>query len=123
MDKKTLRRIIENLKKDSLIITKDFQIKIKPHSNTSVNTKTEGFGQIITKTILLAPDCKLTDDELMRENQTIANPTNKKVKHEYLYSDEEEEIESNLASIDYSEKVKNSLLPTEKTTRVLRSSK
>jgi hypothetical protein len=39
MDKKTLRRIIENLKKDSLIITKDFQIKIKPHSNHSVNSQ------------------------------------------------------------------------------------
>lgn len=39
MDKKTLRRIIENLKKDSLIITKDFQIKIRPHSNHSVNSQ------------------------------------------------------------------------------------
>ena len=30
MDKKTLRRIIENLKRDELIKTKDFQIQIKP---------------------------------------------------------------------------------------------
>lgn len=38
--------------------------------------------QVITKVILLSPDCKLTDEELMRENQTIANPTNKKLKTE-----------------------------------------
>jgi hypothetical protein len=47
----------------------------------------------------------LTDEELMRENQTIANPTNKKVKHELLTSDEDEDIEMS-ASVDYSEKVK-----------------
>lgn len=43
------------------------------------------------KTILLAPDCHLTEDELMRFNQTIANPTNRLVKQELAASSEEEE--------------------------------
>ncbi len=34
------------------------------------------------KTLLLSPDCKLSDDELMKNNMTIANPTNKKIKTE-----------------------------------------
>ena len=34
------------------------------------------------KTIILAPDCKLSDEELMQDNETIANPTNKKIKTE-----------------------------------------
>ena len=40
------------------------------------------------KRLLLSPDCKLTDDELMRDNPTIANPTNKKIKVEELSEDE-----------------------------------
>ena len=34
------------------------------------------------KTVILAPDCQLSDQELMQENETIANPTNKKIKAE-----------------------------------------
>lgn len=86
MDKKTLRRIIENLKRDNLIRTKDFQIQIKPSGQSFSDGKQ---GQTILKTILLAPDCELTEEELMRENQTIANPTNRHVKQEPSSSDEE----------------------------------
>jgi len=34
------------------------------------------------KTVILAPDCDLSDEALMIENETIANPTNKKIKTE-----------------------------------------
>jgi hypothetical protein len=105
MDKKTLRRIIENLKRDNLIKTKDFQIQIKPSSLTVSDNKHSIYeGQMILKTILLAPDCTLTDEDLMRENQTIANPTNKKNKHELASSDEDEHDFS--ASVDSLAKVK-----------------
>jgi hypothetical protein len=30
------------------------------------------------KTVILAPDCRITDEQLMHDNETIANPTNKK---------------------------------------------
>jgi hypothetical protein len=62
MDKKTLRRIIENLKRDGLLLAKDFKVTIKPYKQE------DGEGQMIVKTLLLAPDCKLTDEELMRDN-------------------------------------------------------
>jgi len=32
----------------------------------------------VVKTVILAPDNKITDEQLMQDNQTIANPTNKK---------------------------------------------
>ena len=38
--------------------------------------------QVQVKTVILAPDCQLSDQELMQENETIANPTNKKIKAE-----------------------------------------
>ena len=36
----------------------------------------------MVKTVILAPDCQLSDAALMQENETIANPTNKKLKNE-----------------------------------------
>ena len=38
--------------------------------------------QVVLKTVILAPDCDLSDEALMIENETIANPTNKKIKTE-----------------------------------------
>lgn len=32
--------------------------------------------------MILAPECQLSDEALMQENETIANPTNKKLKAE-----------------------------------------
>jgi hypothetical protein len=68
MDKKTLRRIIDNLKSDGLIETRDFQVSIKEHNQV--------------KTLLLKPGLKISDEDLMLVNATIANPTNKKIKQE-----------------------------------------
>ena len=44
--------------------------------------KKKGMGQsqVVVKTVILAPDCELSDEALMQENETIANPTNKKIK-------------------------------------------
>lgn len=41
-----------------------------------------GQSQVVVKTVILAPDCDLSDEALMQENETIANPTNKKFKTE-----------------------------------------
>ena len=41
-----------------------------------------GQSQVVVKTVILAPDCDLSDEALMQENETIANPTNKKNKAE-----------------------------------------
>ena len=38
--------------------------------------------QVVVKTLILAPNCQLSDEALMQENETIANPTNKKLKAE-----------------------------------------
>jgi hypothetical protein len=69
---------------------------------------------MIVKTLLLAPDCKLTDEELMRDNQTIANPTNKKFKHELSETITEHSFES----LDIKTERVSSITPS---TRVLRS--
>ena len=34
----------------------------------------------MVKTVILAPDCQLSDEALMQENETIANPTGRKTK-------------------------------------------
>ena len=75
MDKKTLRRIIENLKRDKLLDTRDFKVSIKP---------TRGEEQLVIKTVLLAPFCTKSDSEIMLECEAIANPTGKKKEEEVV---------------------------------------
>lgn len=78
MDKKTLRRIIDNLKSDGLIETRVFQVSIKELNQV--------------KTLLLKPGLKISDEDLMLVNATIANPTNKKIKQEQSSGDQSELI-------------------------------
>lgn len=77
MDKKTLRRIIDNLKSDGLVKTKDFQVQIKAAGGPEAGIEVPDV--LMLKTLLLTPDCVMTDAELMQDNPTISNPTNKKV--------------------------------------------
>ena len=60
MDKKTLRKIIENLKSHNLVQTKDFKVNIK-----SMECLDDDAGIKVTKTLLLTPDCNLTNEELI----------------------------------------------------------
>ena len=84
MDKKTLKRIIENLRKQGLVQIKNFRVTI--YQSTLDNTSdfshdasvADGDVQHIVKTVILAPHCHITDEQLMLDNETIANPTNKK---------------------------------------------
>jgi hypothetical protein len=84
MDKKTLKRIIDNLRKQGLVQTKNFRVSIYQSNldNTSDFSHdasvAEGDVQHIVKTVILAPHCFITDEQLMLDNETIANPTNKK---------------------------------------------
>ena len=63
MDKKTLRKIIENLKQHNFLQTKDFKVSTKPLFEG--DTVGGGGGQQITKTLLLTPECTLTNEELI----------------------------------------------------------
>ena len=38
--------------------------------------------QVVVKTVILTPECELSDEALMQENETIANPTGRKMKTE-----------------------------------------
>lgn len=49
-----------------------------------------GQSQVVVKTVILAPDCDLSDEALMQENETIANPTNKKNKAEVSMTPKQE---------------------------------
>lgn len=84
MDKKTLKRIIENLRKVGLVLTKNFKVTIYQANESDSDYISEhslvGTDQLqhVVKTIILAPDCMISDEQLMQDNETIANPTNKK---------------------------------------------
>jgi len=54
------------------------------NDNVAIGGKKRGGtqSQVVVKTLILAPDCQLSDEALMQENETIANPTNKKLKTE-----------------------------------------
>jgi len=58
---------------------------------------------LIIKTVLLSPNCLLTDDELMLLNTTISNPTNRQIKQEKslisLTESDEDEVFSNSSII------------------------
>ena len=67
------------------------------------------------KTLLLSPDCKLSDDELMKNNTTIANPTNKKVKTE------EDDYQESSVDKTFKNKIKSEVVaPTERVLRPMR---
>lgn len=80
MDKKTLKRIVENLESAGLLRTREFNVKIKAQFGKDSET--------IRKTVLLSLDCGLTDEQLIEDNPTINNPTNRKPKREF--SDDED---------------------------------
>ena len=68
IDKKTLKRIVEKLKKDRLVKTVDFLVNI---------TQADGFGQQnMVKTLVLDVDFDEKASVLL-ENPTIQNPTNR----------------------------------------------
>jgi hypothetical protein len=107
MDKKTLKRIIENLREVELVKTKDFPIYL-PNSNTvsdvfnKAREKDEdgefvpseldqesnftSNAKPVIKQLVLAPDCNLSVSELSK-NPTIANPTNRQTWDKILNSD------------------------------------
>ena len=98
MDKKTLKRIIENLREVELVKTKDFPIYLFTNSSNVSDTFNKMKGEKdedgefipefdqesnftntpkpLIKTLVLAPDCTLSDHDLSK-NPTIANPTNR----------------------------------------------
>ena len=76
MDKKTLRKIIENLKQHNFLQTKDFKVSTKPLFDGE--TAGVGGGQQITKTLLLTPECTLTNEELISQSSALQNPTRRK---------------------------------------------
>jgi len=59
----------------------DFQF-VNKDIDSSFDDETVTQSQVQVKTVILAPDCQLSDEVLMQENETIANPTNKKIKAE-----------------------------------------
>jgi hypothetical protein len=68
IDKKTLKRIVDKLKRDKLVNTVDFLVTLQ---------QAEGTGsQNIVKTLVLDPDLDPNEANLM-SNPTIANPTNR----------------------------------------------
>ena len=67
MDKKTLRKIIENLKHNNFLQTKDFKVSTKPLADG----ETVGVGSQITKTLLLTPECSLTNEELILQSSAL----------------------------------------------------
>lgn len=67
IDKKTLKRIIDNLKQDKLIKTVDFEVTIEQASGQGI--------QKMIKTLVLDPDYNSSDEQLY-QNPAINNPTN-----------------------------------------------
>jgi len=59
-------------------------LELISNENHAIGGKKRGVSQsqVVIKTIILAPNCLLSDEALMQENETIANPTNKKIKAE-----------------------------------------
>ena len=68
IDKKTLKRIVEKLKKDKLVKTVDFMVTLEQADGTGEQT--------MVKTLVLDVDFDERSSILM-DNPTIANPTNR----------------------------------------------
>ena len=72
--------MVKNLSQQGLLKTKVFQVTIGQEMENEYGNSLEANQKlVIFKTLLLTPNCKLTDAELMSESNVLANPTRKKL--------------------------------------------